>query len=318
MAQAYLKFTQFFLIMTLFAGFSLSFSSYAASDNDIRSSETFVDNGNDKIIIAGDSWAVFPCKYKSMETMIQSTHIAIQNDIRCKKTSKFGLKASGWKGSPQDQALVDYLKNDLRIKYVYLSLGGNDLLANWNANMTQADELTLTEKVYSDLQQIISGYVALRPDVKIILSGYDFGHLTGNRILSSLNKMYEKMSRPEPVRVNKALAAFSIFLSRIADNKSIFFIHHLGLAHYYDGGPKSAFGPRMTLAPSQISTLENPGAVGGNIEYPSSDKSLVLWYKLFHDGFHLNRKNFLNVMLHTYQNILVHILTDKNISLKQK
>lgn len=267
------------------------------------------EEGKDRIIIAGDSWAAFACGYHSMERMIEivgESHLV--NDWRCLTTAKLGMRAHSFLGSPEDSTLTEILKADQRVKYIYLSLGGNDLLDIWNKNMNNDQRRELVKRVYGLLQQVIHKYVELRPDIKVIVSGYDYPNFRKNHYIPLYKNIYNHMGQPSPAEINASLIRFSQYSAQMTDYKNIFYIHHLGLAHYYDGTPLSNMAPYITTPPEQISSFAHPESYGGDPNMANSDASMMMWAYLFHDAFHLNERNYLNVMIHTYNNVLVNII----------
>ena len=265
-------------------------------------------SAKDKILVVGDSWGSFPCLYNSMGKMIKDVEAKIIEDNRCLRTTKLGVEAGEWIGSKQDQRVIKFLKNTPRLKYLYVSLGGNDLMGHWNKDFTPEQELKLFSDTFNTVQKILNNYLTVRPDIKIILSGYDFPHFKPNHEIGLYKKIFERMGSPSDLRINRSLASFSRFMVPIANQKNIFYIHHLGLAQYYDGVPEKNYPARLTLPPGQISPWSDPSIVGGDINFPSSESSMINWLYVVHDAFHLNTRNYRNVMHHTYDNVLSHII----------
>jgi lysophospholipase L1-like esterase len=261
-----------------------------------------------KIIMAGDSWAMFPCLFGSMRKMLRDLDYPLVSDKRCFRTSRMGMRADQWLGSGPDRRLTRYLKNDSRIRYVYLSLGGNDMMKYWNTTFTPAAEEKLYKTTYDMIEKIINKYTKLRPDIKIILSGYDYGRLTEHNLISLYTTIYNRMLKPTPEQVNNQLIRFSDAVRRMANGKNIFYIHHLGLSHYYDGVPEQGLPCLMTMNPSEISTRTSPMSVGGKRKLPACTKSMINWMGLSRDAIHLSSKNYYYVMKHTYDNVLKYII----------
>lgn len=265
-------------------------------------------SAKDKILIVGDSWGSFPCLYNSIGKMIRDVDAKIVEDNRCLRTTKLGVEASEWIGSKQDERVMKFLKNTPRIKYIYLTLGGNDLMGNWNKDFTPEQELKLFQDTFATVQKIMNKYLKIRPDIKIILSGYDFPHFKPNHKIGLYKTIYERMGSPSDLRINRALVGFTQFMAPIANQKNIFYVHHLGLAQYYDGISEYKYPARQTLPPSQISSWNDSLAIGGDINFPSSEDSMINWLFLVHDAFHLNTRMYRNVMHHTYDNVLSRII----------
>lgn len=262
----------------------------------------------DKILIVGDSWATFSCVYNALGRALGEVSANISEDNRCLRTSKLGSEAREWIGSKQDERVIKYLQNTPRLKYLYLSLGGNDMMATWHKDFTLQQEDQMMQKTFADIQKIMNRYLAVRPDIKIILSGYDFPHFTPDHIIPLYKEIYERMGKPDHLRLNTALTKFSKDMVSLADGKNIFYIHHLGLSQYYDGVPESNFPSGRTLPPEQISTWQDPGQVGGDVHYQSSEKSMINWMFVARDAFHLSSRMYKNIMLHTYYNVLVNVI----------
>lgn len=261
-----------------------------------------------KILIAGDSWAFFSCIYNSLGKTIRDRKADLVEDNRCWRTSKLGVEASEWMTKRAHRRVLKYIKNTPRIKYLYLSLGGNDLMNNWNKDFTPAQEIALFEKTTQHLKKITDSYLAVRPDLTIIIAGYDFPNFTFKFTLPFYRSKYKSMGRPTTVRMNQALIDFTQYVTRLADGSNIFYIHSIGLSHYYDGVRERGITPFQTTPPENISPIHNPGLVGGIVNTQTSRKSMIDWLFILRDAFHLNTRMYRNVMHHAYDNLIVHLL----------
>lgn len=262
----------------------------------------------DKILIVGDSWAAFPCAYNSMSKMIRDVNANIKEDNRCMRTTKLGVAGFEWIGSKQDLRTIKFLKETPRLKYLYLSMGGNDMMAVWHKSFTAEQELEVYKSTAVTVKKIMDRYLSIRPDIKIILAGYDYPNFTKNHTISLYREIFKRMGEPEPERINYALAGLCQHLSHLANGKNIFYIQHLGLSHYYHGNEDKGLSPLKTLSPDKISPMHDPTIIGGNIKLPSSKKSMINWLFIIRDAFHLNTRMYRKVMHHTYNNLLSHII----------
>ncbi len=268
----------------------------------------------DKILIVGDSWASFPCVYNSMGKMIRDVDADIIEDNRCLRTTKLGVAGFEWIGSKQDLKVIEFLKTTPRLKYLYLSMGGNDLMAVWNKDFTTEQETAVYQEINITVQKIMDRYLTVRPDLKIILTGYDYPNFKPNHKFPLYRKIFERMRSPTPARLNPVLAGLARSMMKLADGRNIFYIQHMGVAQYYDGVKEHGLDEETTLSPNQISTWQNPGAMGGNINLPSSNKSMINWLFLVRDAFHLNTRMYRKVMRHTYDNLLSHVLEQDRLA----
>lgn len=311
----------FFYVSSSYADFSY-LSKRSGSDHVLSSSSSDfeLDHGDDepieealqnKILIAGDSWAFFPCFFRSLKKVLKDHHSELANDRRCLRTSKLGIQASEWLGSIQDIRVGRYLEKNKRIKYLYLSLGGNDFQNSWNIQMTEEEELKLASSLFLIMQKITQRYLSINPDLKIILSGYDYLALTGK--MKFYAKMLKDMGNPSAQQLNEVMIQSTQILYPLVDNKNIFYIHHLGLAHYYDGVPERGLAPQITACPDEISPRDNSLQVGGDCQLPSSPQSMLSWFGFARDEIHLSKKNYYRLMKHTYENLILSIEYGKNL-----
>lgn len=269
-----------------------------------------------KILIAGDSWAFFTCVYNSMGKMIRDKKAPLVEDNRCWRTSRTGLTAAEWTASRSHQRTLRFIQNTPRIKYLYLSLGGNDLMRNWNQDFTPGQELQLLETTTKTLKNIMDSYLAVRPDLTIILAGYDYPNFTFKFTLPLYRKIHKRMHEPQPERMNKLLVDFTQHVTKLVNGKNIFFIHSIGLSHYYNGVPEKGFAAKLTAPPEEISPMDDPGCVGGNVCLQTSKKSMINWLFILRDAFHLNTRMYRKVMHHAYDNLIVHLLRREEIQSK--
>lgn len=260
------------------------------------------------VVVAGDSWASFVCLYKSLDTALNKVGVLdAATNSTCGVTTKIGIHADEWLGTNYHKATLLALQ-DKSVKVLYLSLGGNDILANWNKDMTVSREAELFDKVTQDIANIIKVYKAVRPDIKIILSGYDFPRFTDNHPIKDYRETYEGMGKPSPYELNSAIIRFSEKVSKIVDLKSVFYIQHYGLLHYYLGNSDKGLAPMKTLAPELISAPDAIDQYGGDINI-QADATAMFTVKLADqtlvtDCFHLSRSGFDRLAEHTVYHYL--------------
>lgn len=262
---------------------------------------------NKKILVAGDSWAVFACVFGSMRKALNFADSKLVNDRRCLSTSKLGIEAREWLGSNQDDRVKKFLKRNAKIEYLFLSLGGNDLMGQWNKNYSPLQEEKLFIETSNVIKKAIQNYQAINPRLKVIVSGYDFPNFREKHLISLYNKIYNRMERPTVQQINEGLIRFTRHMSQLNNKKNVFYIHHLGMSHFYDGSETAGLAPFKTLNPRLISTQTNLNSVGGDYRIASSKYSMINWLNLDYDAFHLSNRNYYNLMLHAYYNVIKNI-----------
>jgi len=215
-------------------------------------------------------------------------------NLDCVKTTDAGARAEDWLTTGFHQNVLKSLPNQ-SIKVVYISLGGNDMINVWNKNMTPQQEIYFFEKVKADLEKIILTYQAIRPDVKFLVSGYDFPRFTPNHPISAYKKAFEEMGSPEPYVINNALVRFSEKIAEISDLPQTSYVHHLGLMHYHFGNQSEGLKPRTTKRPAEISRPGDKLNTHGGVTAMMTDISgMQVFIKevMVVDAFHLSKKGF--------------------------
>lgn len=266
--------------------------------------------GTPELIVAGDSWANFLCNDRGYQKMFDERKIkSLKENSDCKKTSKNGLEAGEWIQSEQHQKLLQKIQPGSNIKFVHLSIGGNDLIARWKVEMTSQQESDLFERNYGYIIAIIESLIQKNGDIKVILSGYDFPRFTPDHPISEFRRALENMGNPTPQELNSGLIRYHQYLARRLMShgeyqKRIFAIHHLGMQHYYDGIEDAGIGPGRTLHPDEISSLAQPETTGGELQFMSNKKSMKKWILGIYDAFHLGEKGNKRLADHIYQNII--------------
>lgn len=240
------------------------------------------------VLIAGDSWSFFVCVNKSLDQAFQTAGIQDASaNAACEVTSRVGLRAENWLESPAHKATVATLEADRSVRAIYLSIGGNDVINHWKKSMSPVDEQALFKKVKADVRDIIQRYRRVRPDVKILLSGYDFPRFVPNHPIGAYRDAFRDMEEPAPETLNAAVLRLSDTLSELQDDQNVFYIQHYGLMHYYYGNKENGLASGVTLPPASISPRDNPSASGGDSRLLGPAEGMLRVGGLV-DAFHLN------------------------------
>ncbi len=259
------------------------------------------------IVVAGDSWAAFTCFYKSLDKALNKVGVMdVASSSTCAVTTRFGIRAENWLTSTHHKATLEALK-DKSVKALYLSLGGNDILNYWNKKMNSAEEQVVFDVVTADIEAAINEYRNLRPDIKILLSGYDYPRFIADHPIKEYVEAFEAMGSPTPYELNTAVLRFSDRVAKLADQKSVFYIHHYGLMHFYLGNPEMALEPFETLSPEMISAPQATAQYGGDPNLQTA-KAAMFTIKnnaeTITDAFHLNRFGYEKLAEHSVHHYL--------------
>jgi hypothetical protein len=253
-----------------------------------------------KFILAGDSWAQLMCTFRAFNKAFSNQKVK-KVKISCNDTSKLGAKASNWPGSKESNSLLSQAKN---ASVVYLSLGGNDFLYNWNKNMGSGEEQALIDSIVENMKSVVADLLSANPNLKILVSGYDFANFARYTHIDTYERLYKRMGEPTPFEINSAFLRLSGGMLTVADFRNVFYIHHYGVVHYYKGNGDHGLKKKQTLSPDFISTQENPLGFGGNVELPISKGSVLRIWPFYHDPFHLSPKGYFYLAVHSTRNYL--------------
>jgi hypothetical protein len=243
-----------------------------------------------EVIITGDSWAAIPCFVGAVQNAFWERHVYV--DIHdCLKTSHIGGRADNYKNDYAYAETIKKLKENPLVKVIWLSEGGNDMFAYWNKNMTPAEENALFDKIRLHIQEAVDDFHKLRPDVWVLVSGYDFVYIHPNNPISAYRKIFEHMGEPTPGEVHGALARLAQNLTQLKGDHTVF-QHHMGLMQYYYGIPDAGVKAKMTAAPNLISPPSNPAQLGGNYQYRNNKFAMAHIFKFYFDPHHIRPKGY--------------------------
>ncbi|MFM6927312.1 MAG: hypothetical protein ACKOX6_02555 [Bdellovibrio sp.] len=272
------------------------------SENSIQA-ESFL--GLKEVAIAGDSWGFLACLFHSVDrALVKEKMFGIGTSLDCPLTTRTGMRAEHWSDSSQNKRLLKNLKSNPRIRVLILSLGGNDLIKYWNKSLSREQELIIFTTIREQIAQDIREYQRIRPDLKIIVSGYDFPRFTADNKISAYRNVFKKFGEPTPYELNTMLMRFSQEMTKLSDGgNSVAYIHHLGVTEYYRGQAEVGLKPYQTLSPDKISAKDNPARVGGDPRVLNDSNSMahieIANHQYVVDAFHLSPTGFYYTSLHT-------------------
>jgi hypothetical protein len=266
-----------------------------------------------KIILAGDSWSRLPCLFKSAEKAFKRKNLALEI-LECSKTSQVGAHANWWIKKKNFQKVIQLLQQDLakpepEIEIIYLSLGGNDFLADWHKLMTRDEEGAVIAHIREKIREIILAFHAVNPNVKILISGYDYGHSMANHPIKPYRDTHIGMGEPTIFEMQSAMVRFAEGMAQLASLPNVAYMHHYGLMHYYFGVPSLGVPSRTTLPPELISPITNPLGFGGMMEAENFAGSMLRIGQMLIDPIHLSPTGYRYVFEHAVDTYLRQWLT---------
>lgn len=208
------------------------------------------------VLLVGDSWADQQWMDQSHEMVFDTLGFG-QVPVFGATTVESGSTAAEWASPAKLQQISDALAAEPDIDIVQLTVGGNDFLDAWRADMDPAAEAALRAQIRTDLDTITSHILDVRPDIEILLSFYDYpnfvdtlGGLIGTLFCAPL---WNDMAQPSALELNSAAAQVEQANAELARaHPRIFLVTHFGQM-------QSAFGfPDDGIPPGQIQPPGDP------------------------------------------------------------
>lgn len=249
--------------------------------------------GKPAFLLVGDSWGQLMCAFGSYDKVLEE-YGHKNKRAECLLTTQSGSRASQWVVPKKLEIVKKVLNYYPDLKVIVLSLGGNDLLGTWNKNMTPDEEKVMMDKIASDFTGVIHQLKAMRPGLRIVVSGYDypnFDKLVPGDVLKAYRELFEKMGEPTPAELNAVIVRFTERMAlEAAQISDVQYASNLGLH-------QSIYGQEdYNIKPGELHRPDKDNLVGGDPTLPQSPKALlhINGTKLF-DPYHLNPTSYKNL-----------------------
>lgn len=210
-----------------------------------------------RVLIVGDSWAQLQITNDSHNQVFADNgfagiSISPSSDI----TSEDGTEAADWATPAGLQTIVDTINANSEIDTVQLTIGGNDFLNAWRADMTEQEESDLQLQISTDLNTIINAVLAIDTKIEILLSFYDYPNFVdtiGGPFGGTCNDLNNDMQQPTTFQLNTAATEFEEIYAQIATTQPrVFHVSHFGLMQSFFGFPDDGILPGDILPPGDL------------------------------------------------------------------
>ncbi|MCS6818660.1 MAG: SGNH/GDSL hydrolase family protein, partial [Chitinophagales bacterium] len=271
-----------------------------------------------KVLLVGDSWAFFMGVDGTFNTVFRkwghSNYKFLTNTI----VAENGAETDDFLTASKQNEIKRLLDQNPSIKAVHLSIGGNDVLGDWNVNFTPQQTDSLRDIVSTKLFQIIEFIKSCRPGIRIVWSGYcypNFGEVIPTSGLNNNHPFYgtwQRMGFPDFLTLNNLLNRFSREIDSVAKlDPQLEFVNATGLMQYTFGQTQPlGVPPGITYPPFSVPLPE------GNPEYPSPRNSMRD-YLLTKDCFHLSARGYLDLIEYQTRKFYHKFLMDDTFFLAQ-
>lgn len=242
-----------------------------------------------KIMVIGDSWGLFSWTFNSYNENLDRFGFS---DIRANSSINIaitGARAENYFSNPsRKQGIIDFLASNPDVEFCHISLGGNDVLGEWNNSMTSFQVDSLLDVVLTNLKKDIDTVLSLKPDLKFVISGYDYPNFVETAAFSSLHPYYDQwtdMGQPDALEINTMLARLSqSYADSTAVWNNVHFVNNNGLMQWVYGQTTPLLIPPYSTYPAQSVPLP-----GGDMNFPSPRAAMGLSGT---DSFHLSDGSF--------------------------
>lgn len=256
------------------------------------------------ILLVGDSWLQLPCVFRTYsEVLAEYGHK--DKKVECLHTTKSGSEVDDWLEQEKKEKVIKALQKHPEMNIVVLSIGGNDLLGEWNKSMSQDEVNELYERVEKKTLEIIAYILDVRPEIKVVLTGYDYANFNVLKpgSIKAYDLLFNRMGRPTPSELNHFVGNSSIRVARLIRNiERAYFVSNFGLGQYLYGLPEYNIKPFELPHPGTAEDLNS--ILGGDPNLPQYPKTLlnIDEFKIY-DPYHLSKKGYKNVarnLMETY------------------
>ena len=247
-----------------------------------------------RILLVGDSWAFFMGVDQTINEVLAKWGHSNYRYYTNLTLAENGAETIDFLQAGKQAEIQARLEGDPDIKVVHLSLGGNDVLGDWNVNFSQAQTDSLKALVEGRLLLLIDFIKGVRPDIHILWSGYtypNFGEVIESASpLQTLHPFYglwASMGFPSFEQLNVILNEFSATLAGYAAaDPQLSFVPATGLMQYTFGQSGPLLVPPGGTYPPQSVSLPD-----GLVDYPSPRNSMRN-YGITRDCFHLSAAGY--------------------------
>ncbi len=242
------------------------------------------------MLLVGDSWAFFMGVDGTINNVLDKWGHTNYEYFTNLTLAENGAETDDFLTAEKQNEIAAQLTANPSIEVVHLSIGGNDVLGDWNIDFTQAETDSLKDAVFDRLVEVIEFIKSARPGIRILYSGYmypNFGEVIASAgPLGSSHPFYgtwEGMGFPTFLQLNTILNDFSEQIEAYVDNDpDVDFVKATGLM-------QRTFGQNtpLLIAPGGSYAPYTQPLPYGDPTYPSPRNSMRD-YLLTKDCFHLS------------------------------
>lgn len=275
------------------------------------------ENETAKVLLVGDSWAFFMSVDQTINDVLFDWGHTGYTYYTNLTLAENGAETDDFLLPVKQQEIQAKLDEFPSIEVVHLSIGGNDVLGDWNINFTQQQTDSLASAVLARLDSVVTFIKSARPGIQILWSGYTYPNF--EEVIESAAPFqtqhpfygtWEGMGFPTFLQLNEVQNNFSnLILNFYANDSQVHYVPATGLMQYVFGQTSPlGVAPGGTYAPFSV-----PMPLG-NPAYPSP-KTTMRNYGLTRDCFHLSAAGYYELINYHTQKFYHKFLMDDYFAL---
>jgi hypothetical protein len=266
-----------------------------------------------KILLVGDSWAAFQNGYGTINEGLKNLGHSDKRFVSSLEIAENGADTYDFVDGPKQIAIQEIVDANTDIEIVHLSIGGNDVLGDWNISFTPEQTDSLTQTVEVRLETIIDFLQATRSGMRVFWPGYtypNFGEIIEEfdpfQNVHPFFSTWDGMGQPNFLTINTVLnnMSDSVLATTNADPLLDFIPAQGVIQHFY--GQTTPLG----VAPGGTYAQFDAPLPFGYPEYPSPQNGMGLYAGAIKDCFHLSADGYLTMFTYQAQKFYHKLLMD--------
>lgn len=272
-----------------------------------------------KVLLVGDSWAFFMNVDQTIDNTLEKWGHSHYKYYTNTVLAENGAETVDFLTATKQDEIQAQLAAHPDIEVVHLSIGGNDILGDWDVTFSQAQTDSLGNLVFARLISVMDFIKSCKPGIKIVWSGYVYPNF--EEVIESFSPFqtnhpfygtWEGMGFPSFEQVNTVLDHFSDQVEIYAQNDpQVEFVKAPALMQY-TFGQNSPLG----VAPGGTYPAFTQPLPFGDLTYPSP-KNSMRDYGLTKDCFHLSPKGYNDLIEYHTQKFYHKFLMDDQYFLSE-
>ena len=255
-----------------------------------------------RVLLVGDSWAAFMNGDQTITNGLKNVGHSDKKFTSTLTIAENGAQTDDFLRADKQTDIQNIIDANPQIDIVHLSIGGNDLLGDWDVSMTQAQTDSLALAVRYRLDSIVDFLEGTRPGMRVFWAGYTYPNF--EEVIEDVAPFqtthpfygtWNDMGQPDFITINTILNEMSDSVAAMADtDPQLDFVPAQGILQY-TVGQNSPLG----VAPGGTYPPQTAPLPLGYPDYPSPKSAMRLYAGIFTDAFHLSPKSYLEMF--TYQ-----------------